>query len=405
VNLSELKYDLYDTSLAIKRRWFRSALSSLGVAIGVASLIVMLSISEGTLEKTTQQYHHLGLNTLRIQSLGNDNTFGRGISEAEFIDIRKQLPSMAKVSAFIVQDNAKPEFNGRSTSASLVYASQQWANIEKLSLEKGRFLSPSDQVSGASFCVIGYQIDQSLNIDLYKSVISFNDYSCTVVGVLAQKEGAFVENTDIHFIDFNRVIILPFKLHPQDNRFTLGQLSEISIEMPETDADNILSLSRELKESLVKRYQGLLNYQVVSPLELLNKEKESQLSFSLIMMSISVMTLLVGGIGIMNIMLTHISEQTREIGLRLAVGASPQRIVNVFLLHALIISMLGCFLGGSLGLLMVLGFELFLDWPIKLSVFALVIGPLFSLITGLLFGLYPALRASQMDPIIMLKEF
>jgi len=405
VNLSELKYDLYDTVLAIKRRWFRSALSSLGVAIGVASLIVMLSISEGTLEKTTQQYHQLGLNTLRIQSLGNDGAPGRGISEAEFIDIQEQLPSSAKVSAFIVQETSKAEFNGLSTAASLVYASQHWVNIEKLALEKGRFLSQSDQLSGASFCVIGYQVSQALNVKLYQSSISFNGYSCTVVGVLSKKQGAFVENKDIHFIDFNRVIILPFKLQPQVNRFSLAQLSEISIEMPPEETGNILALSRALNSTLAKRYQGLLNYQVVSPLELLNKEKDSQLSFSLIMMSISVMTLLVGGIGIMNIMLTHISEQTREIGLRLAVGASPQRIVNVFLLHALIISMLGCFLGGSLGLLMVLGFDLFLDWPIKLSVFALVIGPLFSLITGLLFGLYPALRASQMDPIIMLKEF
>jgi len=365
----------------------------------------MLSISEGTLEKSTQQYHQLGLNTLRIQTGDNEFVSGNGISEVEFADIQTQVPSNVRLASLIIENGLNAKSAGKSAPASIAFATEHWAMIEKLRLSSGRFLSESDQQNGSSFCVIGHDIYQELNLRIYESNISFNRYSCTVVGVLTAREGAFVENKDIQFVDFNRVIILPFKLHPQDSRYALSKLSEISIDVPVDSSEDILELSKVVKGTLAKRYQGLLNYQVVTPLELLNKEKDNQQSFSLIMMAISVMTLLVGGIGIMNIMLTHISEQTREIGLRLAVGASPHRIVNVFLLHSLIISMIGCVLGGLVGLLMVFGFGLFLDWPIKLSVFALIMGPVFSLVTGLLFGLYPALRASKMDPIIMLKEF
>lgn len=407
IKWSDIKYDIYDTVLAIRRRWFRSALSSFGVAIGVASLIVMLSISEGALKKTTHQYHLLGLNTLRIQPAQHDDqkVSTTGLSEAEFISMSKQIPSDAAISAFKLEEDVKIYSHGRSAAAVAVYVSEEWASIEKLQPSEGRLLSPLDQKKGAAVCVVGNEIAAELAVSVYKTALSFTNKACTVVGILKRKEGGFVENEAIHFVDFNRAVILPILLSSKQGRFKLEKLSGLTVSLPIETSDQVLPLARKIKRSLEQRYKGMINYQVVTPLELLNREKENQQSFSLIMMSISLMTLLVGGIGIMNIMLTHISEQTREIGLRLAVGAAPKRIVMAFLLHALIISMLGCILGSGVGLLLVLVFGSLLDWPISLSMFALVVGPVFSLMTGLLFGLYPALRASQMDPIIMLKEY
>ena len=401
-----VRLDLTDALLAIRRRWFRSILSSLGIAIGVCALIVTLSISEGALEESTAQYHQLGLNTLRIQApeYNASDLSVRSLRESELDLIQSLVPDQANVATSLSNSGLTFKALDQGAEGTALYVSNEWFAVEKLAISLGRPLTDTEYKFGERACVVGAELARELRLRSGVSVLSFGQQSCAVVGVIEPVEGGFVQNDDIRFTDINRSVVLPITAQPQINVYELYPLSEISVGLAVENPDEILHLADKLAHNLREEFGKLISYQLIVPLELLTREEESQKSFVLIMMTISFMVLLVGGVGIMNIMLTHISEQTREIGLRLAVGAEPKRILQIFLFHSLLITFAGCVLGCGVGLIFVLVFDLFSEWPISLSLFALIAGPAFSMMIGLLFGLYPALRASQMDPIIMLKE-
>jgi putative ABC transport system permease protein len=177
----------------------------------------------------------------------------------------------------------------------------------------------------------------------------------------------------------------------------------VTIKLGTSDTLQIKRIGHNIS-NLLSQTNRTHDYSIVLPATLLEKSQQEQKMFNLIMGSIAGLSLLVGGIGIMNVMLAHLAEQTREIGLRLSVGAQKVRIIQLFLSYSLMLAVTGTFIGIITGMGLTLLIQQYAEWPIKFSFFSLTVGPLFSILAGAAFGLYPAIKASEIQPNTALRQ-
>jgi putative ABC transport system permease protein len=165
-----------------------------------------------------------------------------------------------------------------------------------------------------------------------------------------------------------------------------------------------LDIADQISEYLAVRHRGVRDYSLVVPVKLLRESQQTQSLFSLVMGSIAGLSLLVGGVAVMNVMLANISEQTHEIGLRMAVGASRRRIISLYLFHSMLLSLAGGVTGLAGGIVLAMLIETYAGWSVAFSTLSLLLGPLSALVTGVIFGLHPALRAAALNPALALRE-
>ena len=410
--LSENWADGTDAWDSLSRRPARALLASLGIAIGVLALIAMLSIGEGAKREALRALTSLGTGTVRVEnnfgergvSPRNQSNLSQGLTRSDAAQVRRWLGGQGVVAYYARRDDVAVWSDTGVAPAVAIGASPNWLTSEELSLRAGRGLRGVDDRSQGRVCILGSGLAADLRVAV-GARIRIEAEPCTVIGILEYKGRLLTEGTGLSTLDFEYTVVLPYRSFPW-RRLEDGHshLDGLVVRITGGDEQQVLRVSDYVEGLLAKRHRGVANYRLVVPIRLLKKTRDTQLIFQLVMGSIAGLSLLVGGIGVMNIMLANIAEQTREIGLRCSLGATRWRIARLYLWHAMLL----CCTGGLFGLLGGIGTALAVqqiaDWPVAFSGIGLVLGPVSAVVTGLIFGTYPAQRAASLDPAHALRE-
>jgi putative ABC transport system permease protein len=406
-----LLLDIKDAWKSLARRPLRSLLSSLGIGIGVTALIAMLSISEGAKKKAFEKIRSLGTSTLRVESSlkaspGKKSivNLSQGIHQGDSKYLSEWLGSRGKVGAYVKRDNVVVSSGSQNISATVLGVNAKWFDAEKTALSRGRLLDESDIRFGKNYCVIGNALASRLQVDVL-STLQFDRYPATVIGVLAPKGRLLTEGTGLSALDFDNSVVLPISAMPF-TRVIAGRLllDGMVISLNTRTEGAILSISDQVETILLGNHRQVGDFRIVVPFALLEEAEESQKVFSFIMGAIAGLSLLVGGIGVMNVMLANIAEQTREIGLRMAVGASRGRIISLYLWNSILLTLSGGVWGVISGVLLALLIQHYAGWEVVFSTFSIVVAPLSAIATGIIFGVHPAFRAASLDPAQALRD-
>lgn len=406
-----LLLDIADAWKNLFRRPLRSLLSGLGIGIGVTALIAMLSISEGAKKVAFQKISSMGINTLRVEalpskSLRSDSSINlsQGLNHEDGVQLGQWLGTRGEVGAYAREDNVLVRAGSKTVTATVLGVSAGWFDAERLTVGRGRFIDDGDIAYRGNSCVIGNSLASALQVDIL-ATIQLGHYPTTVVGVAAPRGRLLTEGTGLSTLDFDRSVILPISSMPFA-KSVAGQvlLDGLVISLDVSQEGAILSIAEQVKQLLTRNHRNVDDFNIVVPVTLLKEAWESQKVFSFVMGAIAGLSLLVGGIGVMNVMLANISEQTREIGLRMAVGASRGRIISLYLWNSILLTMSGCLWGMVTGVLLALVIEHVAGWEVVFSTFSLIVAPLSAMLTGIVFGLHPARRAAALDPALALRD-
>jgi putative ABC transport system permease protein len=282
-----------------------------------------------------------------------------------------------------------------------VATNDEYARVTDFFTKDGRFLSALDVEAGKRVAVIGSEVRDAL-FNFRNPVgqrIRIGDHWFTVVGVMEPKTIRKGRASVIKLRNVNQDVYVPIStaaLRLPDENGGSG-VQEIAIQVKE--ADQVVQTAQIVRRMLTRSHQGVEDFEIVVPAELLAQAQSTQRVFNVVMGSIAAISLLVGGIGIMNVMLTTVTERTREIGIRRAVGATQRTILTQFLIETMLVSTAGGCVGIILGSVMAKGINLFAGWQTAISISGALLAFAISGLVGIVFGLYPARRAARMDPI------
>jgi putative ABC transport system permease protein len=409
--LSALLVDLQDAWRNLARRPLRSLLSGLGIGIGVAALIAMLSITEGARRAAFDKFSSLGLQTLRIEALdatpeGRISTMNlsQGLIEDDGLQVEKWLGERGRVGLFFRRDGVRVSVGNKTALATVLGVNAGWFAAEGLSSARGRTLSEEDVTHRHTYCVIGSSLAAALQVEVL-STLQLERHAATVVGVAARKGRLLTEGTGLSAIDFDNAVILPLSAMPFP-RTAGGRLllDGLVVTLDKPSEKTVQFMAGQIERILLGSHRQVEDFRTVVPLTLLREAEDSQRAFSLIMGAIAALSLVVGGIGVMNIMLANIAEQTREIGLRMAVGAPPSRIIGLYLCHSILLTLTGAIWGVAVGVAVALLIQVFAGLPVVFSPLSLLVAPCFAVLTGIIFGLHPARRAAALEPAVALRD-
>ena len=409
------RYDIFrdvaDAWKNLRRRPLRSLLSSLGIGIGVTALVTMLSISEGAKRTALSRMHSLGVHTIRIERVtasenSGDSSVSRGLRYADRDLIAMWLEERGTVSGYLKAVGNRLVYGSRQLSATVVGIDELWLAAEKVGLAEGRAIYRRDIAAQNKCAIVGSKLASELGLDLL-SVILLNNDLYTVVGIARPRGRLLTEGTGLSTLDFDSSVFVPMSVMPGGFSNTVdstGSIDGLVVALDDSEDDVVMLLAGQIQDMLQREHLQVADFNMVVPVALIERMRESQRLFATIMGAIASLSLVVGGIGVMNIMLANIAEQTREIGLRMAIGASRGRIVSLYLWNAVLLTFSGCCWGMLLGGLAVFGLASYAGWDVAFSAFGLWIGPISAVVTGLVFGLHPAIRAADLDPARALRE-
>jgi putative ABC transport system permease protein len=390
----------------------RSLLTTLGVIFGVTAVVSMLSIGEGAKRAAVEQIKLLGTNNIRIRRL---DLSGQQLAEAERLQsdgltsrdgkiIRANLPQLSGVCPLTFLD-AEVSRGDRRSSGRVIGAAVDYAQVTNFKPAEGRFLAELDDREAKRVCVIGSDVEHELfgQGNAINRRIKIDESWFTVVGVMQQKRVRKSGQNVIAVRDVNKDIYIP--LETALKRFTDAdrpdKVDEIAVRV--ASEDQVLPMADVLKRLLKRTHNSAKDYEIVIPAELLAQSQRTQRLFNIVMGSIAAISLLVGGIGIMNIMLASVTERTREIGIRRAVGATRTDVLSQFLNETVLVSVAGGLLGIVLGVIMAKAINLFAGWETVISFAGVFVAFFISAGIGIVFGLYPARKAAELDPIDALR--
>jgi putative ABC transport system permease protein len=371
----------------------RTLLTMLGVIIGVASVVTLVAIGQGTTAKIEKQYESLGTNLLVVNLLGNGRATQLDYDKLMELEI---LPEIESIAPTVVRNNSNVKYDRTSETFNVIGTNDRYASLMKAEVESGRFLVPADNEFRSPVAVLGSEAAKTLfgNMDPVGQDINIDGIVFTIVGKLKPK-GSNIGGTSV-----DSSILTP--LETVRRAFKLGTIRTTYIEAP--DVNQLSSAQNTITQYLTAQFKSSDGFRVTNQDEILNARKEASNSLTNQLISVALISLLVGGIGIMNIMLVTVSERTREIGIRKSIGAKRRHILTQFLTEATVISGLGGLIGLLLGITAALSWPLFNpNQPTKLSVDIGIYAFLFSVLVGVLFGLYPANKASRLKPIDALR--
>jgi len=395
---------------ALRTNLMRSILTTLGVMIGVFSVILAVAVGNGAQVSVSQQIATLGSNMAIVvpqpdSGSGPPRPSDRGrLTERDGQAILREVSGVSTVAPQI-RNSVQIVAPGRSATTQATGATPEYGVVSNITASEGRFLTQSDIGSAARVAVIGETVANKLFTETSPvgETVRINRVPFTVIGLLESK-GSNLGN------DNDDQIVVPITTLRQRLLTTASQgpgdvtLIFVGFE----DEDSLLSGQKEIQRLLRDRYRvakGKINpFTVRTTTEIAETTGEVTQIFQAVLVAIASISLLVGGIGIMNIMLVSVTERTREIGLRMALGAKRSDIRNQFLVEAAVLCVIGGAIGLSLAILAASIFERIAEFPAPIGLDTAIMAVAFSAIIGLVFGGYPAIRASRLSPIEALRS-
>lgn len=389
----------------IKRNMLRSFLTILGIVIGVASVIAMVMIGDGTTANVQQSITKLGTNmlTLRVgqerRGVPREDNSAKPFSEVDISAIKNELQNIKAVAA---ENSSRMNvvYGNKSNAASVIGTSNDYFIIKDWEVTDGRVFDEHEENNGKSSCLIGTTIVKQLFGD--ENPIGVNirlkNLSCNVIGVLKSKgASAFGSDQD-------EIVIVPLKMYQQKIK---GDKDISSILISITDGKYIENAKIEITALMQERRAIKLeepdNFHIRDMQDLLSTMTSTTKMLTYLLGSIAGISLLVGGIGIMNIMLVSVTERTREIGTRLAIGAMENEVLLQFLVEAIVLATMGGIIGIFLGLGIGYITVNVMDLPFILNHKIILISFVFSTLIGVFFGYFPARKAARLNPIDALR--
>jgi putative ABC transport system permease protein len=390
---------------AILRNKMRSSLTMLGIIIGVACVITMIAVASGASRSIQSSISSLGTNFIMIfpgavtQSGARLFTGESRLTADDALAIRAECPSVAYVSA-IVRTSAQVVGGELNWGTTIYGADVDWPFIRAWNVAEGAFFSEADVKSGAKVCLLGRTVADSLfpNGGSMGELVRIKNVPFRVVGVL-DKKGGSTQGTDQ-----DDQILAPYttvmKRLTGTERINLIQAAAIAPDRVEEAKNEIEALLRQ-RQRLQPGQDS--NFMMRTQEEIASTAAENIKTLSILLGSVAAISLLVGGIGIMNIMLVSVTERTREIGVRMAIGAKARHVLAQFLLEAVILSIVGGALGVILGIGASYAVSYLAGWPVSVGGVSVAAAFGFSAAIGIFFGFYPARKAARLDPIEALR--
>jgi putative ABC transport system permease protein len=380
----------------------------LGIIFGVAAVISMVSIGEGARIETLRQIELMGMNKIRIKSVKLE---GKELERAKQLGLKglveedakyfRELTPLIKEVVPIKEVELRVRLGSKSPKAQIIGISPAYQKVTNFYTESGRFISNDDLAYYRKVCVLGKGIKKELFPfeDPLQKDIKIGSSWYTVIGIMEDKRIAKGAASG-GLRDLNKDIYIP--LATIFKRIAGSQtLTEIAIQV--VNSKRLREVANIAANALSRKHFGIKDYEIVIPEELLRQRQRTQKIFNIVMGCIAGISLLVGGIGIMNIMLATVMQRTREIGIRRAVGASQRDILGQFLIECLILSVTGGLIGIILGVGLAKAVTFYAKWSTIVSGKAIVMAFGICVAVGLIFGLYPARKAAQSDPIEALR--
>jgi len=383
----------------------RSFLTMLGIIFGVAAVISMLAIGEGARRKTLGQIERLGLNNIIVKNViedeDNPEESGALLSLEDGWSIQDILPAVRTVVP-VIEREYETNYKTRFTDVTLTGTEPGYFRVMNMQIEKGGYFSTPDDDLYQKVCVLGADAAKMLFLveDPLGKAIKIDQIWFSVVGVLQYQPVSVAGNTEVNL---NQHVFVP--IHSAMKRFEQNpreaELDQIIVQI--RDSKFVVSSAEFIEQVIFRRHNEIRNFELIVPEQLLRQSEETQKIFNIVMGAIAGISLLVGGIGIMNIMLASVLERTREIGIRRAMGATRLDIRNQFLIEAIILSLLGGIIGILIGYGFTFAVTIYSDWETAISLWSVLLSFGVSSFVGILFGYFPAKNAAELDPIEALR--
>lgn len=389
------------------RNKMRTLLTMLGIIIGIASVIAMVSLGQASTQNVQSELSSMGSNMIMIMparqmrgGVNMGNASSKSLDQNDLNALQKNTVYVAKVSP-MVGTSKQLIFGSNNHPCSVNGVSQDYLDIRKYELKDGIMFTEEDVKRYAKVCVIGQTVVKELFTNGENPIgqtIRFGSIPMTVIGTLASKgqNGMGEDQDDIVFAPYT-TIQKRFSGINYFNMMFASATSEEESELAATEITYILRSNHGIKSGGTDDFEIRTQEELVSSINSVNQ------MLTMLLAAIASISLVVGGIGIMNIMYVTVTERTKEIGLRMAIGARNSDIKMQFLTESIILSLIGGVIGILVGLLVSYGASKLLNWPFVVSEKAILISFLVCAFTGIFFGWYPAKKAANMDPISALR--
>ncbi|WP_066725948.1 ABC transporter permease [Sphingomonas pituitosa] len=386
----------------IRRHILRSFLTTLGIIIGVAAVITMVTLGNGVSASVQASISSLGSNTLTVFPSGGRRGGGNAPPSFENADVQAIRQQVSGVRAVAPQasSSALAVRNAQNWTASVTGTSNDYFDAQNLEFAGGRRFTDAEQSAGKSVCVIGDTIRTNLfaDEDPVGERFRLGTVSCEVIGVLKKRDNA-------GFSDPNSTVVLPLKT--VQRRF-VGNQNVLAIQIAVASGYDTASVKQSLV-GLLRERRHLApgqpdNFDIFDSAEFASTVQNQMSQMTLFVAAIAAVSLLVGGIGIMNIMLVSVTERTREIGIRLAIGALGKEVLLQFLVEAVALSCLGGLIGVMLAFFASWGLATLATLPFQFDLSINLLSFAISALIGIVFGFFPARRAAALNPIDALRH-
>ena len=392
-------------STSIRRNALRSVLTLLGIVIGVGAVIAMVTIGTGASQKVQENLAKLGSNMLIVRA--GQSTFGpgsnndaRAFEERDVAALKANLSGVRGV-APSAQRNAKAVYGALNYGTTITGTTPDYFIVQDWTLREGRVFTEGEERSGTTVCVIGSTIVTELfgSIDPLGQRLRIGNFACEVIGLLDSKgQSAFGSDQD-------SVVLLPLRTY---HRRLAGNTRISSINISVTEAADIQRVQRDAEDVLRERRRVAPgeddNFTVRDMTQIANTMAATTSVLTGLLGAVAAVSLLVGGIGIMNIMLVSVTERTREIGIRLAIGALERQVLTQFLVESTVLALFGGIIGIVAGLGIAAAAAVIMEVPFSADPRIIALAFVVSAVIGVVFGYFPARRAARLDPIEALRR-
>ena len=443
--LEKLKSNFIEAFRLIKTNKFRTFLTALGIIFGVAAVITMLAIGNGAEKEILSQLELVGVNNIVVTPIpdnedpeanedeteeGNNESkrFSKGLDMLDAISVKNNIPSVKIISPEIIL-NTYVINNGKQNSVKLIGVTASFFESSNIDIEKGKFFSEYQAKNALPVCIIGRKVEKKLftGESALGKQIKVKNVWLQVIGVIEEKLISDKAQENLGIRDLNQDVYIPIKtflvrykdrkiivddITANNNRNQNGpkkriprgnyhQIDRLTVQVSNTD--ELKATAEVLSKMLKRRHNDVLDFEITIPIQLLKQQQKTKQIFNIVLSIIAGISLLIGGIGIMNIMLASVLERTKEIGIIRAIGATQEDVILQFLSESVLISVGGGIIGIIVGIIGAYAIEITSGIETILSLNSILISFFIAVVIGLIFGILPAKAAANKRPIEALR--